>query len=153
MLFTVLFAVIIPFIHRISKKIAAKYAVNKVAIHRIAPRIAFFGSSSMTLYRLGLDRHGSIRFAFFRMSFGQQCLASDGTRYLRIEKLGVSWWRREWDSNPRGPKDPTGFRDQRLKPLGHPSPGTQNRLPKPKRQGNISRKVLLSTALCKIKRI
>ena len=30
-------------------------------------------------------------------------------------------WRREWDSNPRGSCDPTGFRDQRLRPLGHPS--------------------------------
>ena len=35
MLFTALFAVIIPFIHRISKKITAIYAVNKRAIHCI----------------------------------------------------------------------------------------------------------------------
>ena len=28
-------------------------------------------------------------------------------------------WRREWDSNPRYPHEYTGFRDRRLRPLGH----------------------------------
>ncbi len=30
-------------------------------------------------------------------------------------------WRRKRDSNPRGPYDPNGFQDRRLRPLGHSS--------------------------------
>ena len=32
-----------------------------------------------------------------------------------------NWWRRRWDSNPRGARTPGGFQDRCLKPLGHTS--------------------------------
>ena len=41
-----------------------------------------------------------------------------GRRRKGLEK---SYWRREWDSNPRYSRPYSGFQDRRLRPLGHPS--------------------------------
>src|SRR5512143_3434251 len=38
---------------------------------------------------------------------------------VRLARSGI--WRRKRDSNPRGPSDPNGFQDRRLRPLGHSS--------------------------------
>ena len=40
--------------------------------------------------------------------------------------LQLMCWRRGWDSNPRWNCSHTGFRDQRLKPLGHLSEATRD---------------------------
>ena len=37
----------------------------------------------------------------------------------RLAPISYLKWRREWDSNPRYPYGYTGFRDRRLRPLGH----------------------------------
>ena len=35
--------------------------------------------------------------------------------------VGLTGWRRGWDSNPRDPFRPNGFQDRRFQPLTHPS--------------------------------
>ena len=44
-----------------------------------------------------------------------------GLRGEMTKKAEAEIWRRGWDSNPRGPFEPSGFQDRRFQPLTHPS--------------------------------
>ncbi|CCB64056.1 protein of unknown function [Hyphomicrobium sp. MC1] len=54
---------------------------------------------------------------------------------------GTSNWRREWDSNPRDPCEPTRVPGVRLQPLGHLSvrfvEGAHYTHPHPERNGTL----------------
>ena len=55
---------------------------------------------------------------FFGGNSEQTALCAD---HIFASEPDFVFWRWGWDSNPRGHCGPTGFQDQLLKPLGHPT--------------------------------
>ena len=87
------------------------------------PQISAYHVAYHTLRRMALDRSGVVH----TISECQKAhktelnaLLSDCYGRLRIA-LDLGRWRREWDSNPRDPYEPTRVPGERLQPLGHPS--------------------------------
>jgi hypothetical protein len=72
------------------------------------------------------SRKGSSSSSPFRRN-----LILSGPLLAKSPSSGCFYWRKGWDSNPRGACAPAGFQDQCIRPLCHPSAGRLHKISRP----------------------